>query len=61
LFTAGYIAGWSVSKGKTPISDTKASELEPEQLDDEDEESIPDGNLSAIKAGFTEPCKMVSL
>ena len=56
--TAGYIAGWSLSKGEDPIPETK--DLEPEPSDDDDDESIPDGDLSAIKAGFTEPCKMVS-
>jgi len=28
-------------------------------FEDEDEDGIPDGDLSAVSAGFLEPCKMV--
>lgn len=50
-------------RGETKTDeDVEVQEAESESEDDEEEEEedITDGDLSAIKAGFMQPCKLVS-
>lgn len=47
----------------TPVKgeDAVPTITEEEEHDEEDEEHITDGDLSAISAGFMEPCKLVRI
>lgn len=44
-------------KGDLPDAETGAGAEE----DDSDVEDVADGDLTAIKAGWTDPCKLVSM
>ncbi|KAJ2920411.1 hypothetical protein MD484_g67, partial [Candolleomyces efflorescens] len=65
---AGYFLGARVTESTAPTlpdsgspsdsAQTKA-DPKPEDEDDDDFEDIADGDLSAISAGFSEPCKLV--
>ena len=51
----------STDESSATITEREAhlANVEKEQDEDEDAEGIPDGDLSAVSAGFLEPCKLV--
>ena len=53
----------STNESSATITEREAllANVEEEQDEDEDAEGIPDGDLSAVSAGFLEPCKLVWL
>ncbi|KAF5355968.1 hypothetical protein D9756_004242 [Leucocoprinus leucothites] len=57
----GKLYGTTAGKGKEKASEEpkEAPAVTEEPDSEEEEESLADGDLSAIKAGFLEPCKMV--
>ncbi|KAM5538247.1 hypothetical protein V8D89_008134 [Ganoderma adspersum] len=63
--SAGFALGaWSTYRerdaaGPSPPSATKPNQPKDVRDDSEDEEELADGDLSAVKPGFLEPCKMV--
>ncbi|CDO72444.1 hypothetical protein BN946_scf184977.g145 [Trametes cinnabarina] len=64
--SAGYALGaWSSSEG-TVLEAPNTNEVKPQptkatdvDMSESDEEDLADGDLSAVKPGFLEPCKMV--
>lgn len=65
--SAGFALGaWSTYRerntaGPSPPSATKSNQQKDAQDDSGDEEELADGDLSAVKPGFLEPCKMVCM
>ncbi|KAH9890925.1 peptidyl-tRNA hydrolase II [Cubamyces lactineus] len=68
--SAGYVLGAWVNHGRKignesapvppPVSDVaKPTKKDDEEESESEEEDLADGDLSAIKPGFLEPCKMV--
>ena len=53
----------STNESSATITEREAllTNVEKEQDEDEDAEGIPDGDLSAVSAGFLEQCKLVCL
>ncbi|KAF9014953.1 peptidyl-tRNA hydrolase PTH2-domain-containing protein [Cyathus striatus] len=55
-----YIGSQYVRSPGLPVEpETVAEVVEEEEDESDDEGDIADGDLSAVKAGFTEPCKLV--
>jgi len=49
----------SADAALNPQSTSKILEASHDTEDETDEEEISDGDLSAVRAGFMEPCKLV--
>jgi hypothetical protein len=64
LIAASFSIGYRLGQRTTtlpPASSEEPTEVQEAEVDSEDEdEEIADGDLSTIKAGFMEPCKLVS-
>lgn len=59
FLSLGYHLG---ARTAIPLVQLPSQDIKAEESDEEDEyESVADGNLSSIKAGFMEPCKLVRL
>lgn len=54
----GFYLG-SSTKGSTSNKDPGTREAEDTIIEEEDPQDIADGDLSTIRAGLTEPCKLV--
>lgn len=56
----GKLHGTTAEKGEDKALDVKLHDsVEDEAQESEDEGDIADGDLSVVRAGFMEPCKMV--
>jgi len=58
---AGFVYGSSYREKQTPHERPTKTEGQDQSIpsDDDDEESVADGDLSAVTAGYMQPCKLV--